>query len=151
MENIANNVKHSQGLKTLTKFAYKKDDWIAFTIWNIDRVFIRTGYCQIEQLFKNAPPAKEWQELEILIIDADKFKVINACIAVAQVHGVQLDAMTNECRTRTIICNETGEIFESMHAAARKNGGQAGNISNHLANKPGYKTVGGKTYSYYCP
>lgn len=43
-------------------------------------------------------------------------------------------------------CVETGEIFESLTAAAEAHKIQKSILSKHLTNKPGFKTIQGKTY-----
>ncbi|RUW55586.1 hypothetical protein EOA32_00780 [Mesorhizobium sp. M1A.F.Ca.ET.072.01.1.1] len=45
-----------------------------------------------------------------------------------------------------IICNETGEEFESISHAARVHCLSQSALSNHLNQKPGHKSVKGKTY-----
>ena len=47
-----------------------------------------------------------------------------------------------------IICEQTGEVFETIADAARVHAIDPGALSNHLNRKPGFKSVKKRTYSY---
>lgn len=49
-------------------------------------------------------------------------------------------------RKQNVICNETGETWDTAVAASRAHGLSYSQLSNHLNRKPGYKTVKGRTY-----
>ncbi len=130
-------------------FTYKLGDWVAYVLTDATGKFITASYCEIEKLLKKAAPQIEPLTLTILRIDQDKHKVMNAYLAVMNAEGVHhFDTINIESLTRPIICNETGEIFATLAAAAAKNGGQVCNISSHLNGRKGYRTVKGMTYRY---
>lgn len=49
---------------------------------------------------------------------------------------------------RPVACNDTGESYPSVRAAALANGAATSALFNHLAGKSGYVTVKGKTFRY---
>lgn len=51
-------------------------------------------------------------------------------------------------RKGLIECIETGVTYQTASEAARINGSTQSNLSNHLNNKPGFRSVKGKTYRY---
>lgn len=50
--------------------------------------------------------------------------------------------------SKSLICNETGELFNSCMNAARAHNICHAALAKHLARKPYYKTVGGRTYTW---
>lgn len=50
------------------------------------------------------------------------------------------------CRSSAVECIETGERFRNQSDCAKAHDIPQGNLSNHLKQKPGYKSVKGRTY-----
>lgn len=87
--------------------------------------------------------------LTVLAVKDDHLKALNQCMWFAQENGVPYFPTVKKKRDKAIICQETGEVFETMVDAIAKNGGNAPTMSNHLKGRSGYKTVNGFTYAPY--
>lgn len=55
----------------------------------------------------------------------------------------------NKKKSRSVVCNETGEVFESLKAAARAINSGSSNISRHIRGIYKYRHVKGFTFYYY--
>lgn len=54
-------------------------------------------------------------------------------------------------RTKAVICNETGDVYESVSEAARAFKSSISAMSNHLYRRPGYLHVRGYTFNWNLP
>lgn len=50
---------------------------------------------------------------------------------------------------QSVICNETQEVFPNAAQCAKAHQIDASALGNHLKQRPGFKTVKGRTYSYH--
>lgn len=67
--------------------------------------------------------------------------------AMRQYNLAHIVAMGRMMGHAPVICNETGEEFNTIGEAATAHCIGAGNLSNHLNHKPGFRSIKGKTYS----
>lgn len=67
-----------------------------------------------------------------------------------RIHGNTIIVAGNSKKGKgRVICEETGQIFESAYSAALACSIHRSNMSNHLNRKPGYKTVRDLHFRYY--
>lgn len=124
----------------------------------VTQVVIFVGMCQMNQLF-NIPDAKNNGEfrrqfpadrsasLNVVNVFNTKTEAHNYyCVEVKHHNMYKMLATGNNMRSVPIICNETGEQFQTIVEAARAHNIAPGHLSNHLNLKIGFKTLKKKTY-----
>lgn len=125
-----------------------------------DRIIKFIGMCKIDDLFKfNEGRANSMWPSIFLAPD----KTVN--VAVHSVHTIEREAaaalydliktIRPICNIKgyrvsnvgfAVLCEQTGERWPTIVAAAKAHGVAASALSNHLNRKPGHKSVHGRTY-----
>lgn len=130
-----------------------------YRLYNADGISAFVGYCQLTQLmqypdaqqnseFRNAFKPVETFTIELITLTDNEREAWEIC----RTHIATEKPLCNTRGTRVyphlypIICNETGEVFQTITEVCKAHGCSAGNLSNHLNNNPGFKSVKGRTY-----
>lgn len=118
------------------------DFFISYSVKNIDGKTIAINWLK----FKGPIGGTEFI---VHTIKDDKYKAVNSCINVAILTGGPYVPSLDNAGPKIIVCNETGEVFDSLSDAVKKNGGDIPAMSRHLSGKAGHKSVNGFTYEPY--
>lgn len=125
------------------------DDKIAYIgVCKLIEVFSCPDARQNSEWIKRFGGGKEALIIKIALTSVDEVQCNNARFR----HVKELNPVCNMigfsyfgAKVR-IICNETGEEFESVSEAARVHNLTQSALSSHLNQKPGHRSVKGKTY-----
>lgn len=133
-------------------------DWCVYEVWK-DGVLIYLGvsrFCTMPTMFD----AKHNRAFLMMVDQSTPISIVvkylGERLGCYNQRGVMLRTLANppECnryvsaRAGTVIkCNEDGKTYRSQQEAAQAYGMNQGNLSNHLAGKPGFATIKGKTFT----
>lgn len=135
------------------QITFNPKSWIAYRLTNDKGEHCGMGCCPIKQLMqlKGGTNLEGELTLTVLKIHDEKLYALDACMGYAHNNGLQFNPnnTVKPPRNQALVCNETGETFDSMGEAARHFDASVSAISNHIANRPGFKTVKGRTFSRY--
>lgn len=135
-------------------------EWAVYIIFNgITAKIEYVGMCLLSQLFSvpdafaNSAFAKIFSNGHPAILRVDDIfrtrteamKRQGILITEHQLYKIMAEGRFG--RSAPIVCNETGETFPTLADAARAHGIGAGNLSNHLNHKPGFRSLRNRTYS----
>jgi hypothetical protein len=138
--------------------------WCLYHHHDVDDVLTYIGVCKLVELFQctDARQNSEWIKrfgdnqalvikLQLTSIDEvqcnnQRFRQVQELKPVCNMIGYNMYGARMK-----IVCNETREEFGSIAEAARRHTLSQSALSNHLNNKPGHKSVKGKTYRKVTP
>lgn len=138
------------------KDLYKQ--YVCYSLTTTEGVTINAGVCRLEQLFLfNGFQIGDIDfYLTIHKSDSDINMVFNKAIELAQTQpSVSNDIMISIQRLQnkptrkqgvSVICNETGERFDSINQACEKHGLSYSQLCKHLSGSRGFKSVKNRTY-----
>lgn len=125
---------------------------------SVSGILYYIGFCKFEDVLR-APDAKrnvEWQklvapqpvvQLQIVAVADRMHDASNLAFTLRRLHKPHCNVYgRTDKRSTPILCVETGERYETAAAACRALGIEQSTMSNHLNNRPGYKTIHAKTF-----
>ncbi len=135
--------------------------WIVYTLKDAHGTIQYVGHCRLSQLsglpdaranslFRYIFPPGRPLTVDMVHIGVRATDARNFMWQWIQEHGrpfMLLQGIRAGQRGVPLVCNETGEVFDTISAACEAHGVAQSAISNHLANRPGFATVKGKTYA----
>lgn len=143
-----------------TNLSKLSQEWAVYIIFDgITAKVEYVGMCLMSQLFSipdafaNSAFIKMFPDGHPVILRVDDVFKIKAeaikrqAILINDHQLYKIMALGRFGRSAPIICNETGETFPTLADAARAHGIAAGNLSNHLNHKPGFRSLRNRTYS----
>lgn len=134
------------------------EHWLQDPEFKEDAKLMYVGYCKLSEvwLFPDARRNNEWQKhflqgnLVIIRIVLTSKRLIDCQNAMTKVYREQrpiCNVKGYRTSGRTMVtCNETGETFDSILQAARAKGLSQSQLTNHINNRPGHKSVKGLTF-----
>lgn len=112
------------------------------------------GYCPLTQIFQMTEPSRhplfkhnEQYYQQVLNICPDKISAMMLNREYLRNCG-PMPRFNKYASRGKIICDQTGEHFESVHDAARVHNIDPTALSKHLNRTPGFKSVKKRTYFY---
>lgn len=147
------NITHAFTIDTLS------EQWAVYVLYDGTGKVHYIGHIRLTQLFTisdaraNALFKETLQGITVYIRVTDivnsKAQALNAHAERTREYG-GIPHMTihgTSTKLTTVICNETGERFNSMNEVVRKHGVSLSQLSHHIRGTAGHKTVKGKTYA----
>lgn len=151
-------------MESVIKFKIEPDHlsraWVFYRLFDAAGTIQYVGHCRFSQLsalpdarahelFRAIFPPGRPMTIEVLNIAPGRTAAQNLMWQYMQQHGrpfMLSHGVRPGMKGSPLTCNETGEKFFTIVEACRAHGISQSALSNHLAHKPGYATVKGKTY-----
>ena len=129
--------------------------YLSFTLADESGVYF-AGMSKLQDFAKMVEREKRGQSADVQILHSgtDQARATDSILSWCYKNGRNdlipaMQAASKKQRAgRAIICQETGDYYESISAAANALQCDAGNLSRHLANHPKFKSVKGLTFAY---
>lgn len=116
------------------------------------------GYCRFVDILRlpdiiSHPEFDRAQRytLQVHFLDENKYKCHNYATEILRALPYKpiYNRVLFKQYNSNVICDQTGEVWESATACARATGIPSSRLSCHLNRRPGHKTIKGLTYSKY--
>lgn len=145
-------------LKITTNLSELPDQYVVYSLSDAEGVKY-IGVCKFVEmpvisdarsntLFPTCFPEGKIATLEMVWSNPKKHECLIQAARLVEIYKpiMNLKGFVHTENTAPITCNETGEVFQTIADVCMSHNISAGNLSQHLNHKPGFKSIKGKTY-----